>query len=274
MIGMDKIKKNILQQLVYYLQGLHDKEYDTLHCLITGSPGTGKTTVARILAKIYAGMGYLSRGTFKVATREMLIGEYIGQTAVKTKKVLESCRGGVLLIDEAYQLSAGNKDKGDSYSKECLDTINQFIYENKDDFVLMLAGYKEETEKCVFGMNQGLERRITWRFNIDDYEGEQLENIFRYQMDNIHWKLENNDTIPLKFFGENKVYFKNNGGDTEILLNKIKISHSFRIINLDTNAKKIITSDDFMAGFNLFKEEENIKKRGENEDKLPPFMYT
>ena len=111
-VGMRELKQSVFNQVIYYLQGLHKRgEGDYLHTVITGSPGTGKTTVAKILGNIYKGLGILSdEGNFKLAKRDDFIAEYLGQSSIKSKKLLKSCIGGVLFIDEVYALGPGEKD--------------------------------------------------------------------------------------------------------------------------------------------------------------------
>jgi len=252
MIGMEDIKKSLLNQLLYFLERLDDGK-DTLHCCIYGNPGTGKTTVAEIIGKIYCKLGILSKGHFTVVKRDMLVAGYLGQTAIKTRKVLDSCIGGVMFLDEAYQMSGG--DRIDSFSKECLDTINQFLLEHRNDFICIIAGYREEVEKCFFSVNRGLERRFPWQFEIKDYTSEDLKRIFMKQVIDAGWRI-NND-ININF---DKEFFKNNGGDTEILFSKIKIAHSKRIINLDSTAKRMITLDDIHDGMVLYKKDSRFEK--------------
>ena len=148
MIGLKQVKQQVFEQIIFYLQNLDDQNYDMLHTVIEGEPGTGKTELAKILGEIYTEMGILSKGTFTSVKRADLIGGYLGQTAMKTKKVLEEANGGVLFIDEAYSL--GNQEGKDSYSKECIDTLTAFLTEEKEDFVLIIAGYKEDLKKCFF----------------------------------------------------------------------------------------------------------------------------
>lgn len=254
MIGMEDIKRSLLNQLLYFLERLDDGD-DTLHCCIYGNPGTGKTTVAEIIGKIYCKLGILSKGHFTVVKRDMLVAGYLGQTAIKTRKVLESCLGGVMFLDEAYQMSGG--DRVDSFSKECLDTINQFLLEHRNDFICIIAGYRDEVEKCFFSVNRGLERRFPWQFEIKDYTSEDLKRIFVKQVIDAGWKIDKNIN---QFFNFEKDFFKNNGGDTEILFSKIKIAHSKRIINLDSTAKRMITSDDIHNGIELYKKDSRFEK--------------
>ena len=166
LIGMEDIKQNIIDQILFYAQDLNTNEM--MHICLTGPPGVGKTTVGKILAEIYCSLGFLTTDKFKVVGRSDLIGGYLGQTAIKTKKVLKDSIGGVLFIDEAYSLGSGKNDD-DSYAKECIDTINQFLSENTSEFIMIIAGYKNELDRCFFNMNPGLRRRFPWVYDLKNY---------------------------------------------------------------------------------------------------------
>ena len=116
MVGMSKLKKNIINQVLYYIQGLNGYNDGMMHTVIEGSPGTGKTEVARIVGEIYRKLDFLSNDGFRIAKRDDFVAGYLGQTAIKTQKLLENCYGGVLFIDEAYSL--GNPEGRDSFAKE------------------------------------------------------------------------------------------------------------------------------------------------------------
>lgn len=120
-VGMAELKARVVDQVLFSLLGLDDGNTGMQHVAITGPPGVGKTEVARVLAELYHAMGLLPTGGFRVASRDTLVGGYLGQTAIKTKRVLMEAKGGVIFIDEVYSL--GSPEKRDSYSKECLDTI-------------------------------------------------------------------------------------------------------------------------------------------------------
>jgi Holliday junction resolvasome RuvABC ATP-dependent DNA helicase subunit len=181
LIGMDSIKKNIIDQVLFYTQGLNTNEM--MHTCLTGPPGVGKTTLGKILSEIYSNLGFLSTNKFKVVSRTELIAGYVGQTALKTLKVLNEAKGGVLFIDEAYSLGGGQDESGTSYSKECLDTINKFLSENTSDFILIVAGYKDELDKYFFSMNKGLRRRFPWVYDISEYSINNLKDIFVHQVE-------------------------------------------------------------------------------------------
>ena len=265
LIGMEDIKKNIIDQILFFTQGLNTNEM--MHVCITGPPGVGKTTIGQILAELYCSMGFLTQADVKFATRDTLIGGYLGQTAIKTKKVLKSAIGSCLVIDEIYSLGSSKDD--DSYSKECIDTINQFLSENTSNFLMVVMGYSEEVEKCFFSMNPGLRRRFPWRYEIKDYNPENLKDIFKYQVIKNGWTFEDDFNFSdLDSIFSQKEYFKDNGGSCLSLFDKTKISHSRRVFGKRRKYKKYLNIYDIRQAFELLKK--SYKKLPE-----PPFgMYT
>jgi len=255
MIGMKSVKESIFYQVIYYLQGMHSKNIDGdyLHCMITGSPGCGKSSLAKILAKIYQNLGILSKNAkFKVAHREDIIAEYLGQTSIKCKKLLTSCLGGVLFVDEIYALSAGNKDK-DSYAKEAIDTITAFLSEHKNDFVFIGAGYKDQVEKCFFGMNEGLNRRFSLRHDIEKYNEGELSEILIKMINENHWELDVSMDFLKNCIVKNPDIFKNAGGSMELLFSKIKLAHSKRVFGKIDSVKFKITEQDINSSIEMVK---------------------
>jgi len=258
MIGLDDIKKQIFEQIIFYLQNLDDQNYDMLHTVIYGDPGIGKTELAKILAKIYSKLGILSKGTFLSVKRSDLIGGYLGQTAMKTKKVLDDAIGGVLFIDEAYSL--GNKDGKDSYSKECIDTLTAALTEEKDDLIVIIAGYKDDLQKCFFAQNNGLERRFNWRFEINKYNADELRKIFIKKANDQNWNISSYNDVPISFFEDNLDIFYYNGGDMETLFQKCKMAHSYRVLSLHPDEKKKINKLDLEKGLEFFLESRKNNK--------------
>ena len=261
MIGMHKLKNSIVDQILYFIQEFHKvsntKNDDFMHTVIYGPPGTGKTETAKIIGKIFSKLGILSKKYFKKVTRADLIAGYLGQTAIKTRDVIKEAKGGVLFIDEAYAL--GNPEKRDSFAKECIDTLCEGLSDNKDDLMVIIAGYEEELKNCFFSYNQGLDSRFTWRFNTDDYKYDELFLIFQKKVKDIGWKL--NDKVTKTWFIDKMDYFKFFGRDIETLLAKIKIAHGRRVFCLSKDKKLIITLKDVNKGFEMFIDNNEVKSR-------------
>src|SRR5690625_3880907 len=140
--------------------------------LFKGNPGTGKTTVARKLAKMYFDMNILSKGHFIEAERADLVGEYIGQTAQKTRALIQKSMGGILFIDEAYSLARGGEK---DFGKEAIDTLVKHMEDNHNDFVLILAGYPHEMERFL-SLNPGLKSRFPFILDFQNYDVDQLRS--------------------------------------------------------------------------------------------------
>jgi probable Rubsico expression protein CbbX len=140
----------------------------------TGRPGTGKTTVAMRMAKILHRLGYVRRGHLVVATRDDLVGQYVGHTAPKTKAILQKAAGGVLFIDEAYYLYRAENER--DYGQEAIEILLQFMEDRRDDLVVILAGYKERMDS-FFQSNPGLHSRIAHHIDFPDYSLDELIEI-------------------------------------------------------------------------------------------------
>lgn len=258
MIGLNEVKKNVFKKIIYYVRNPNNTEY--LHTVISGPPGVGKTEVAKIYAKIFLHLGILKNESFIEAKRDDFVGKYLGQTAPKTRKLLESASGGVLFIDEAYSL--GNEEKRDSYSKEAIDMINQYLSEKKNEFMMIIAGYDKELERCFFSYNPGLRRRFSSYFKIDKYNYEELMKIFCNKLLTTKYlnKIESNKLND--FFKVNYKEFKYYGGDIEKLISEIKYSQSFRTFNENLDSNYIIY-EDLIDGLKNFKSNKKDDKRSE-----------
>ena len=265
LIGMKNVKDNLVNQILFFIQDLNNDEM--MHTVIMSPPGNGKTTLGRILGNVYRKLGFLTKGHFKIAGRSDFIGEYLGQTAIKTKKLLNSCRGGVLFIDEAYAL--GNPEGRDSYAKEAIDTLNQFLSENTSNFVCIIAGYEKELKQCFFRGNQGLERRFPWRYKIDSYNPTELTKIFQYQANNGGWMIDYAFSELVKIFDKEKGLFKHSGGDTLILFDKCKVSHARRVFGLNALEKGVLSQKDIEEGIELLRK----AKDKHQTDQPPPGLY-
>ena len=261
MIGMETVKQDIVDYILFRIQNLDSTNQDMMHTVIQGPPGAGKTEVAKIIGKIYLAMGILKNEKFVKARRSDLIAGYLGQTAKATQKIIDSAIGGILFIDEVYSL--GNVEKRDSFSKECIDTINENLTEKKTDFICIIAGYKDEIESCFFSYNLGLERRFPVRFTIEEYKAEELFLIFIKKVTDLSWLVD--ESVKVDFFKENIDSFKYFGGDIEVLFSRCKRAHSRRVFTSKESEKKIITDVDLQRGFQSFKAHRQEKQKDKSD---------
>lgn len=264
MIGMKNLKQNIVDQILYFIQGFHTDDF--MHTVIYGPPGTGKTEIAKLLGEIYSKLGFLKKGTFKKVTRSDLIAGYLGQTALKTRDVIKDSLGGVLFIDEAYSL--GNSEKRDSFSKECIDTLCEALSVHKHELLVIIAGYENELNEGFLNQNPGLQSRFTWRFHTDKYSTKDLENIFKKKVNDIRWFLSPDCFKDSSWFQDKMSYFTYFGRDMETLLAKTKVVHSKRVFCKSNDEKRVLTIEDMNKGFQLFLQNEDVKKRPSHSEQL------
>ena len=198
MVGLENIKNDIneLVKLVRYYReiGKDVTKSFSLHTVFTGNPGTGKTTVARIMARMFRALGVLERGHLVEVGREELVAGYVGQTAIKTAEKIDAAMGGVLFIDEAYSLM-GSSDN--DFGKEAIEIILKRMEDNRGEFVVICAGYTEEMEKFLM-MNPGLKSRFDRKFYFKDYTEDELFAIAKSML----------NTQELVFDSEANEYFK------------------------------------------------------------------
>ena len=161
------------------------KSNKTLHMAFLGNPGTAKTTVARIVGKMYKSLGLLSKGHFIEASRTDLIAEYQGQTAIKVKKLVNRAKGGVLFIDEAYSIT--ENEKSDSYGRECLTELTKALEDYRDDLVVIVAGYSDLMDK-FFQSNPGLKSRFNTFIDFPDYTLDELVDIFTFDCNSYEYR--------------------------------------------------------------------------------------
>ena len=182
--GLDQVKKDV-KSLINLVKVRKLREENnlpvppmSLHLVFMGNPGTGKTTVARLLARIYHAIGVLSKGQLVEVDRSGLVAGFVGQTALKTQEVVQSAIGGVLFIDEAYALA--NQDNANDFGREAIEVLLKGMEDNRKDLIVIVAGYTELMGKFIHS-NPGLESRFNKYFYFEDYTGAQLMEIFQSQ---------------------------------------------------------------------------------------------
>jgi len=176
LLVVDKLRRNL---------GL-DTSVPSLHMCFTGAPGTGKTTVAMRMGQILQRMGYCRSGHLVVATRDDLVGQYVGHTAPKTKEVIKKAMGGVLLIDEAYYLYNASNDR--DYGQESIEILLNVMEENREDLVVILAGYKDRMDK-FFSFIPGMSSRIGNHIEFPNYEADELLSIAKVMVRDLEYEM-------------------------------------------------------------------------------------
>lgn len=208
LIGLESVKQEVLLciNLLRINQMRKEKKLPELqtsnHMVFTGHPGTGKTTVARIMAKIYKCLGVVSKGQLVETDRSGMVAGYMGQTALKTAQVIKKAKGGVLFIDEAYSLSS--EDGSNDYGKEAIDTLVKGMEDYRDDLVVIVAGYVDEMQKFI-AMNPGLRSRFNKYINFENYSANEMLDIFKLSCERTKFILSTEaEMVALAYFEQNQ----------------------------------------------------------------------
>lgn len=256
LVGLEKVKNKVNDLIVYQkIQKLRGEQglnlvKNTLHLAFTGNPGTGKTTVARIVGRIYRQIGLLTKGHFIEVSRTDLIAGYQGQTALKVKKVIEQAKGGVLFIDEAYSIT--ENDHSDSYGRECLTELTKALEDYREDLVVIVAGYTEPMNK-FFESNPGLKSRFNTFIEFDDYNSDELDEILNAMCKNNNYFLDSNVKIKIHIFFEKLIVSKDdsfsNGRLVRNLYDDLIMNHARRVSKIKNPTYEelsIIKEEDFI----------------------------
>lgn len=223
----------------------------SLHMVFLGNPGTGKTTVARLMAGLYAAIGALSKGQLVEVDRSGLVAGYVGQTALKTQEVIQSALGGVLFIDEAYSLAAGGEN---DFGREATETLLKAMEDHRDDLVVIVAGYDAPMEKFI-NSNPGLQSRFNKYMYFPDYNGEELMAMFRMRCEKNGYRFtEDAEKYAEEFFAdmyENRDDNFGNGRDVRNRFEDIISRQANRLAAMDAPTRDdlmTITKEDFLVG--------------------------
>ncbi|PWU68766.1 AAA family ATPase [Gracilibacillus dipsosauri] len=233
LIGLNHVKEEVKKLSAFVKVQQKRKAMDLpnvpiqLHSVFSGNPGTGKTTVAKIFAKILKDCGLLKRGHLVIASRGDLVAGYVGQTAIKTKNKIREALGGVLFIDEAYALFRGEKDFG----KEAIDTLVDEMTKHNENLVVILAGYKEEMERFIKS-NPGLESRFKKYFHFEDYKKEELLEMVLYHIDAYQYELAPNvQDYLLEQFSNARI-----SGNGRFVVNLINEAIQYQALRMDIDS--------------------------------------
>ena len=241
MVGLNDIKEQI-NDLVYLLKFNQKANIDiskfNLHMIFTGNPGTGKTTVARMISDILYNLGYITQNKLVEVSSKDLIAEYVGQTAGKTYNVIKSAIGGVLFIDEAYAITG----EGMKFGDECISTILKMMEDYKDKLIIIFAGYKDEMQKFA-SSNVGLNSRIGYTINFPDYTIDELLEIFGQLLERNNLKITEEALKEARLIVEDAKEIENFGNARYInnMFQKILVSHAKNTDSTNKDDEKLYT---------------------------------
>jgi probable Rubsico expression protein CbbX len=223
----------------------------SLHMCFSGNPGTGKTTVALRMAAILHRLGYVRKGHLVAVTRDDLVGQYIGHTAPKTKEVLKRAMGGVLFIDEAYYLYRPENER--DYGQEAIEILLQVMENNRDDLVVILAGYKDRMDQ-FFASNPGMSSRIAHHIDFPDYGVDELAQIADLMLEAMQYRFDEEATRVFSDYLQRRMQQPHfaNARSVRNALDRARLRHASRLMHdplsvADDTSLTTITAPDLLA---------------------------
>jgi probable Rubsico expression protein CbbX len=222
----------------------------SLHMCFSGNPGTGKTTVAMRMAQILHRLGYVRRGHLVAVTRDDLVGQYIGHTAPKTREVLKKAMGGVLFIDEAYYLYRPENER--DYGQEAIEILLQVMENQRDDLVVILAGYKDRMDR-FFESNPGMSSRIAHHIDFPDYGAGELERIAQLMLTDMQYRFDDQAAGIFRQYLERRMAMPHfaNARSVRNALDRARLRHASRLLaaggEVDDEALVTLTAPDLLA---------------------------
>merc|ERR1712022_17210 len=232
LLVVDKLRRNL---------GL-ETGVPSLHMCFTGAPGTGKTTVAMRMGQILQRMGYCRSGHLVVATRDDLVGQYVGHTAPKTKEVIKKAMGGVLLIDEAYYLYNASNDR--DYGQESIEILLNVMEQNREDLIVVLAGYKDRMD-TFFSFIPGMSSRVGNHIDFPNYETDELVEIAKVMIRDLEYELDDKAAKTFEEYIDKRkgMPFFSNARTVRNAMDRARMNSAIRIFNTGITGQAVTVKD-------------------------------
>jgi probable Rubsico expression protein CbbX len=248
LVGLAPVKRRIREIAAFLLVSTARRQIGiesgspSLHMCFTGNPGTGKTTVAQRMADILRRLGYLRKGHVVTVTRDDLVGQYIGHTAPKAKDVLKRAMGGVLFIDEAYYLHRPENER--DYGQEVIEILLQVMEANREDLVVIFAGYKERMD-AFFRANAGLSSRIAHHIDFPDYSEAQLLEIAQLMIGTMHYRFDDTSLAAMRDYIARRIRQPNfaNARSIRNALQRASLRQANRLIERSSQGTALVAED-------------------------------
>jgi hypothetical protein len=258
LIGLNSVKNALCDLVVYEMAAENNPETKReaywRNMVITGEPGTGKTTIAKIIARLLNKIGKTDSDEIVLGNQRNMISDFVGQTKscvdAVVKQALEG--SGILFIDEAPSLNDNRKNaQPDSYSRSCLDTLLELMDEHKEKLIVIFAGYEEEMQRNILGENKGLRRRIQWYFNIEKYTPPEMFEIFQKLVKDGGFEIPKNCVITARWFAKHDDFFPFFGGSIRNFMEKISTIQIRK--RFGQTEKLVLDNETIMEGFKLYR---------------------